>query len=84
MDFPTAQMVKNLPAMQEIQVWSLNQEDSLEKEMEIPFSILAWQRSLVDYSPWGHKFKQFDYETKSESKSHSVMSNSVTPSAAAC
>jgi len=26
-----AQMVKNLPAMQEIQVWSLGQEDSLEK-----------------------------------------------------
>ena len=26
-----AQTVKNLPAMQEIQVWSLGQEDSLEK-----------------------------------------------------
>ena len=28
-----AQMVKNLPAMQEIQVWSLGQEDPLEKGM---------------------------------------------------
>ena len=28
-----AQMVKNLPAMQEIQVWSLGQEDPLEKEV---------------------------------------------------
>ena len=28
-----AQMVKNLPAMQEIQVWSLGQEDFLEKGM---------------------------------------------------
>ena len=28
------QMVKNLPAMQEIQVWSLCQEDPLEKEMQ--------------------------------------------------
>ena len=30
-----AQMVKNLPAMQETQVWSLGQEDLLEKEMWI-------------------------------------------------
>ena len=28
-----AQSIKNLPAMQETQVWSLNQEDTLEKEM---------------------------------------------------
>ena len=32
---PVAQMVKNLPAIQETQVRSQNQEDSLEKEMEI-------------------------------------------------
>ena len=42
-DFPTAQMVKNLPAMQEIQVSSLGQEDPLEKEMAIHSSILAWR-----------------------------------------
>ena len=28
---PVAQLVKNLPAIQEIQVWSLGLEDSLEK-----------------------------------------------------
>ena len=33
MDFPDAQMVKNLPAMQETQVLSLGQEDPLEKGM---------------------------------------------------
>ena len=38
-----AQMVKNLPAMQEIQVWSLGQEDPLEVEMATPSSILAWK-----------------------------------------
>ena len=38
-----AQMVKNLPAMQETQVWSLGQEDPLEKEMAVHFSILAWR-----------------------------------------
>ena len=36
-----AQMVKNLPAMQETQVWFLGQEDSLEKGMATHFSILA-------------------------------------------
>ena len=42
-DFPIAQMVKNLPAVQEIQVQSLGQEDPLEKERAICFSILAWR-----------------------------------------
>ena len=38
-----AQMVKNLPAMQETQVWSLGQEDPLEKEMATHSSILVWE-----------------------------------------
>ena len=38
-----AQMVKNLPAMQETQVHSLGQEDPLEKEMATHSSILAWE-----------------------------------------
>ena len=37
-----AQMVKNLPAMQETQVQSLGQEDPLEKEMATHSRILAW------------------------------------------
>ena len=41
-----AQTVKNLPAMQETQVQSLGQEDSLEKEMTTLPSILAWR------TPW--------------------------------
>ena len=36
-----AQTVKNLPAMQETQVQSLDQEDPLEKEMATNTSILA-------------------------------------------
>ena len=35
--------VKNLPAMQEVQVRSLSQEDPLEKEMAAHSSILAWK-----------------------------------------
>ena len=36
-----AQMVKNLPAVQEVQVQSLGREDPLEKEMATHSSILA-------------------------------------------
>ena len=54
-----AQMVKNLPAMQETRLWSLGWEHPLEKEMATQPSILAGksngQKSLVDYSPRGHK-----------------------------
>ena len=38
-----AQTVKNLPAMHETQVWSLDEEDPLEKEMATYYSILAWR-----------------------------------------
>ena len=37
-----AQTVKNPPAMQETQVWSLSQEDPLEEEMATHSSIPAW------------------------------------------
>ena len=43
-----AQMVKNLPARQEIWVWSLSQEDSLEEEMSTHSSILAWRIPLTE------------------------------------
>ena len=38
-----AQLVKNLSAMQETQIWSPSLEDSLEKEMTTHPSILAWR-----------------------------------------
>ena len=38
-----AQMVKNLPAVQETQVRSLDQEDPLEKEMATHSNVLAWR-----------------------------------------
>ena len=38
-----AQLVNNLPAMQEMQVQSLGQEDPLEKEMATHSGILAWE-----------------------------------------
>ena len=54
-----AQLVKNLPAMQEAWGQSLGQEDPLEKGNGSPLHILAWKmpgmRSLAGYSPRGHK-----------------------------
>ena len=54
-----AQMVKNLPAMQQTWVRSLGWEDPLEKGMATHSSILVWRipwtKDLVGYSPWGHK-----------------------------
>ena len=58
-DFPIAQVIKNLPVMQETWVRSLGQEDPLEKEKAITTVFLLGesrgQRSLVDCSPWGHR-----------------------------
>ena len=52
-------MVKNLPAMQEIWVWSLSWKDPLEKGMAILSSILVWRMPWTEepggYSPRGHK-----------------------------
>ena len=50
-----AQLVKNLPAMQEIWVRSLGWEDPLEKGKAI-HSRLFWPREFHgSYSPWGLK-----------------------------
>ena len=43
MGFPDGSVVKILPAMQELQVWSLGWEESLEKGMATHSSILAWK-----------------------------------------
>ena len=51
-------MVKNLPAMQDSQVQSLDQEDPLQKEMATHSCALACeieQRNLAGYSPWDRK-----------------------------
>ena len=41
-------MVKNLPAVQESWVQFLGQEDTLEKGMATPSSILAWKISWTE------------------------------------
>ena len=46
-----AQMAKNLPAVWEARVWSLDQEDLLEEGMATHPSILAW-RTPTDRRAW--------------------------------
>ena len=57
--FLGAQVVKNLPAMQETRVRSLGQENPLEKGMAHTLVSLPGefhgQRSLAGYSPWGRR-----------------------------
>ena len=43
-----AQMVKNLPAMQETQAQSLGRDDPLEEEMSVHSSILAWKIPWIE------------------------------------
>ena len=58
-DSLVAQIVKHLPAMQEIRVTRLGQENPLEKEMTVHSSSLGWNipwmKEPVGYSPWGRK-----------------------------
>ena len=75
-------MVKNLPKIQETQVWSLCWEDPLEKKVvthsrslgwEIPWTQEAWR----SYSyPQGHKTAGDDLATEQQQ----LMSNTVTVS----
>ena len=54
-----AQIVKNLPAVQETQVWSLGPEDPQQRKWQPTPGFLPGephgQRSLVGYSPWSCK-----------------------------
>ena len=56
--FLVAQIVKNLPVMQETWVWSLSREDPQEKD-GYPLRYSCWRisrpRSLAGYTPWSHK-----------------------------
>ena len=62
-----AQVVKNLPAMQETQVQSLGREDPWRRKWQPTPVFLPgefhWQRSLVGYSLWGHKELGHDWAT---------------------
>ena len=60
-------MAKNLPAMQEIQIQSLGQEDPLEKEMATHSSILAWR------IPWTEDLDGLHSPQESERVGHDLV-----------
>ena len=68
MDFPGGSVIKNPPAMQEMQVWALGPEDSLEKEMATHFSILAskipWTEELGRLQSMGLQRAKHDLATE--------------------
>ena len=68
-----AQMVKNLPAVQDTQVQSLGREDLLEKEMATHSSILAWRIPLTEEPGelqfTGHKRVRHDRATNTHGHS---------------
>ena len=55
-DFPGGSVVKNPPAVQEMQIQTLGWEDSLDEEMALTPVILPGkshgQKSLMRYIPW--------------------------------
>ena len=70
---PMAQMVKNLPAMQETQVQSLGREDPLEKGMAARSKILAWR------TQWTEEPGRLQ-STKSQRVGHHYVTNAHTHS----
>ena len=55
--FPMAQLVKNLPAMQETLIRSLGWEDPLEKGKATHSSILAWR---IPWTVWSMGSQRLD------------------------
>ena len=58
--FPSGQMVKNLPAVWETQVWSLGQEGALEKGLATHSSILAWRSPCAEKPGGLHEISELD------------------------
>ena len=67
-----AQMVKNLSAMQETQVHSVDRKDLRRKWPPTPVFLPGkshGQKSLEGYSPWGHKRVGHNLATKQQHSS---------------
>ena len=73
-DFPNSWVVKNLPATQEMQVWSLGWEDPLEKEMATHSSIFAWEIPWTE-EPGGATVNGVSKESGTESVNNKVCFN---------
>ena len=65
--------------MQETRVWSLGWKESLEKEMEMHSSVLAWEIPWTEepggYNPWGRKRVRHDLVTKNSNNGQETCSD---------
>ena len=75
-----AQMVKNLPAIQETQVQSLGWEDLLEKEMVTYSSILVWRIPWTESGGLQSIGLQRVRQTAQAAKTHTLGSIRMEPS----
>ena len=77
--FSSGSMVKNSPAMQQTQAWSLGQEDPLEKKRQSNPVCLSGkshgQRHLAGYSPLGFRVRH-DLATKQHNNAAIFLSSS--------
>ena len=74
-----AQTVKNLPAKQETQVWSLGWEDLLQKGMTTHSSILAWRISWTEEPGGPQSMGHKESDTIEQLTLISIMITSATP-----
>ena len=73
--FPSCSVVKNLLVMQNVWLWSLCQEDPLEKEMTTHSNILAWEILWTEQpggnSPWSCNRVECDWaDTHTHTHTH--------------
>ena len=81
MSFPSAQTVKNMPAMKETQAQSLGQEDPQEKGMATHSSILAWRipwteqpKSWTRLSP-SQKLEDYEGQCRGELSANFILNS---------
>ena len=75
--FPDGSVVKNPLLMQETQVWSLDQEDPLEKEMATHSRIHAWRIPRTE-EPWRLQFMGWQSIRDHWAQTHRSMINKIT------
>ena len=68
-----AQTVKNLPAVWETQVWSMGQEDPLEKRMATHSSILGWRIPWTEEPGGSMQLQRVEHEWATNTHTHSLL-----------
>ena len=75
-----AQMVKNLPVIQETGIWWLGWEDPLEKEMATHFIVLAWKIpwTAEPGGPWPMRSQRVGHNWATNTHTHKLNAQDFT------